>query len=78
MNSIDVSPSDGFSHVYNSMNESISNANPLDLISLSAILIIYFIIKSQLMSSISSSYTSALTCAVRDSTSTCNTTESYH
>ena len=48
MNSIDVSPSDGFSHVYNSMNESISNANPLVLISLSAIIIIYFIIFSYL------------------------------
>lgn len=48
MNSIDVSPSDGFSHIYNSMNESISHANPLVLISLSAIIVVYFIIFSYL------------------------------
>ena len=48
MNSIDVSPSSGFSHIYNSMNESISHANPLVLVALSAIVIIYFIIFSYL------------------------------
>ena len=48
MNSIDVSPSDGFSHIYNSMNDSLSNANPLVLISLSAIIVVYFIIFSYL------------------------------
>ena len=48
MNSIDVSPSDGFSHIYNSMNESMTHTNPLVLISLSAIIIVYFIIFSYL------------------------------
>ena len=49
MNSVNVSPSSGFSHVYDSMNNTISNkANPLVLIALTAIIIFYFIVFSYL------------------------------
>ena len=49
MNSVDVSPSSGFSHVYDSMNNTISDkTNPLVLIALTAIIIFYFIVFSYL------------------------------
>jgi len=49
MNSVDVSPSSGFSHVYDSMNSSLSShANPLVLIALTVIIIFYFIVFSYL------------------------------
>ena len=44
MNSVNVSPSSGFSHVYDSMNSSLSSkANPLVLVALTVIIIFYFI-----------------------------------
>ena len=43
MNSVDVSPSSGFSHIYDSMNNSLSDANPLVLVALTMIIIFYFI-----------------------------------
>ena len=49
MNSVDVSPSSGFSHVYDSMNSSLtSKANPLILIALTMIILFYFIVFSYL------------------------------
>ena len=48
MNSVDVSPSSGFSHIYDSMNSSLSNANPLVLVALTMIIIFYFIVFSYL------------------------------
>jgi len=49
MNSVNVSPSSGFSHVYDSMNSSLSSkANPLVLIALTVIIIFYFIVFSYL------------------------------
>ena len=48
MNSVDVSPSSGFSHIYDSMNDSLGNANPLVLIVLTLIIIFYFIVFSYL------------------------------
>ena len=39
MNSVDVSPSSGFSHIYDSMNNSLSSANPLVLVALTMIII---------------------------------------
>ena len=48
MNSVDVSPSDGFSQIYNTMNNSLSKTNPLVLVALSMIIIVYFIIFSYL------------------------------
>ena len=48
MNSVDVSPSSGFSHIYDSMNNSLSNANPLVLVALTLIIIFYFIVFSYL------------------------------
>ena len=49
MNSVNVSPSSGFSHVYDSMNNTISNkANPLVLVALTAIIIFYFVVFSYL------------------------------
>ena len=45
MNSVNVSPSSGFSHVYDSMNSSLtSKANPLILIALTMIILFYFIV----------------------------------
>ena len=48
MNSVDVSPSSGFSHIYDSMNNSLSTTNPLVLIALTLIIIFYFIVFSYL------------------------------
>jgi len=48
MNSVEVSPSSGFSHIYDSMNSSLSNANPLVLVALTMIIIFYFIVFSYL------------------------------
>ena len=48
MNSVDVSPSSGFSHIYDSMNNSLSDANPLVLVALTMIIIFYFIVFSYL------------------------------
>ena len=48
MNSVDVSPSNGFSQIYDSMNSSFSTANPLVLAALSLIIIFYFIVFSYL------------------------------
>ena len=48
MNSVDVSPSNGFSQVYDSMNNSFGTANPLVLLALSLIIIFYFIVFSYL------------------------------
>uniref|UniRef100_A0A6C0KFK5 Link domain-containing protein n=1 Tax=viral metagenome TaxID=1070528 RepID=A0A6C0KFK5_9ZZZZ len=45
---VEVSPSGGFSQIYNSMNGSIANANPLVLIALTAIVLFYFILFSYL------------------------------
>ena len=45
---VEVSPSSGFSQIYNSMNSSIANANPLVLIALTAIVLFYFILFSYL------------------------------
>ena len=48
MNNVDVSPSNGFSQVYDSMNNSLSSINPLVLLALTIIIIFYFIIFSYL------------------------------
>jgi len=48
MNSVDVSPSSGFSQVYGSMNNSLASANPLVLFALSLIIIFYFVVFSYL------------------------------
>lgn len=48
MNSINVSPTQGFSHIYDSMNNAIGESNPLILIILSVIMLFYFIIFSYL------------------------------
>ena len=48
MNSVDVSPSSGFSHIYDSMNTSLSTTNPLVLLALTLIIIFYFIVFSYL------------------------------
>ena len=48
MNSVDVSPSSGFSQVYDSMNNSLAQANPLVLFALSLIIIFYFVVFSYL------------------------------
>jgi len=45
---VDVSPSNGFSQVYNSMNNSLSSVNPLVLIILSLVIIFYFLVFSYL------------------------------
>ena len=45
---VEVSPSDGFSQIYNSMNSKITNANPLVLIALTVIVLFYFILFSYL------------------------------
>jgi hypothetical protein len=45
---VDVSSSDGFSHVYNSMNDSLAKTNPIVLIILTVIIIVYFFIFSYL------------------------------
>lgn len=42
--SVDVSSSDGFSHIYNSMNDSLVQTNPIVLIILTVIIIVYFFI----------------------------------
>ena len=39
---VDVSSSDGFSHIYNSMNNSLVKTNPIVLIILTLIIVIYF------------------------------------
>lgn len=41
---VDVSSSDGFSHIYNSMNNSLVKTNPIVLIILTVIIIVYFFI----------------------------------
>jgi hypothetical protein len=41
---VDVSSSDGFSHIYNSMNKSLVKTNPIVLIILTSIIVIYFFI----------------------------------
>jgi hypothetical protein len=48
MNSVDVSPSNGFSQVYDSMNSSLATTNPLVLLALSLIIVFYFIVFSYL------------------------------
>jgi len=48
MNSVDVSPSNGFSQVYDSMNNSLATTNPLVLLALSLIIVFYFIVFSYL------------------------------
>lgn len=48
VNSINVSPTQGFSHIYDSMNNAIGTSNPLVLIILSLIILVYFIIFSYL------------------------------
>ena len=45
---VEVSPSGGFSQIYNSMNSTIANANPLVLIALTVIVLFYFILFSYL------------------------------
>ena len=45
---VEVSPSSGFSQIYNSMNSTIANANPLVLIALTGIVLFYFILFSYL------------------------------
>lgn len=45
---VDVSSSDGFSHIYNSMNDSLVKTNPIVLIILTGIIIVYFFIFSYL------------------------------
>ena len=44
MNSVDVSPTNGFSQLYGSMNSTLTNKNPLVLGALSLIIIFYFIV----------------------------------
>ena len=41
---VDVSSSDGFSHIYNSMNDSMAQTNPIVLIILTGIIVVYFFI----------------------------------
>ena len=41
---VDVSSSDGFSHIYNSMNNSLVKTNPIVLIILTIIIVVYFFI----------------------------------
>ena len=41
---VDVSSSDGFSHIYNSMNDSMAKTNPIVLIILTGIIVVYFFI----------------------------------
>ena len=48
MNSVDVSPSSGFSQIYDGMNNSLAQANPLVLFALSLIIIFYFVVFSYL------------------------------
>ena len=48
MNSVDVSPSNGFSQIYDGMNTALSSANPLVLMALTLIIIFYFIVFSYL------------------------------
>ena len=49
MEKVNVSPSDGFSQVYDSMNDKfVQNANPIVLVMLSVIIIFYFIVFSYL------------------------------
>ena len=45
---VDVSSSDGFSHIYNSMNNSMATTNPIVLIILTGIIVVYFFIFSYL------------------------------
>ena len=45
---IDISPSNGFSHLYDSMNKKISSVNPMVLIVLTVIILFYFIVFSYL------------------------------
>ena len=46
MESVDVSPSHGFSHIYDSMNSSFAKTNPFVLLALSGIILFYFIVFS--------------------------------
>jgi len=48
MNTINVSPTQGFSHIYDNMNNAFGKSNPMVLIILSAIILFYFIIFSYL------------------------------
>ena len=45
---IDISPSNGFSHLYDSMNKKLASVNPLVLIILTIIVLFYFIVFSYL------------------------------
>ena len=55
MDSIDVSPTQGFSHIYDRMNNIIGQTNPMVLTILSVIIIFYFVIFSYLGYSASNS-----------------------
>ena len=41
---IDVSPSSGFSQIYNSLNNSVASVNPLVLLALTLIIVFYFLV----------------------------------
>lgn len=45
---IDVSPSSGFSQIYNSLNNSVASVNPLVLLALTLIIVFYFLVFSYL------------------------------
>ena len=45
---VDVSPSNGFSQIYNSLNNSMASVNPLVLLALTLIIIFYFLVFSYL------------------------------
>jgi len=47
-NNVEVSPSGGFSQIYNSMNSKITKANPLVLVALTCVVLFYFILFSYL------------------------------
>ena len=53
MESVDVSPSQGFSHIYDSMNSTFAKTNPFVLLALSCIILFYFIIFSYFGANIS-------------------------
>ena len=53
MESVDVSPSQGFSHIYDSMNSSLAKTNPFVLLALSGIILFYFIVFSYFGTNIS-------------------------
>ena len=45
---VDVSPSNGFSQIYNSLNNSVASVNPLVLLALTLIIVFYFLVFSYL------------------------------